>query len=260
MKKLLIASTMLVSLSVTAFAADLRTSPSAIPAVAQMAVGNWTGFYAGAHAGWLGSSHNTFVGDFGGAAIGGTDAIIASYSRSGFNGGLYGGLNVQMQQLVLGLEADIGFGPGAKVTSPSLPFSNSNGGAANAGGVRDGLNWNGHVRTRVGFAMGQFMPFIAAGLAFGEQRIGNVVTPATTAGATLFSTRNIMRYGYSLGAGAEFMFTRNLIGRVEYLFDDYGSSRFGIDVDQASALNGITGNARTRLTSSTVRAGIGYKF
>jgi outer membrane immunogenic protein len=261
MKKLLLASTMLVAISAAANAADLRTSPAAIPAVAPMAVGNWGGFYVGAHAGWLGSNHVTRVdGLAGGALVAGTDAFSASYTRSGFNGGLYAGFNFQMQQLVLGVEADVGFGPGSSVTSPSLNFLNAAGG--NIGGTRDGLNWNGHLRARAGWALGQFMPYVAVGLALAEQRLGNVITVGSTpTSATLFGPRTISRTGYSLGVGGEFMFTRNILGRIEYIFDDYGTNTGGLGAFDANVFGaGATGNVRSRLTTNTVRAGLAYKF
>lgn len=256
MKKLLLATTVLAGFASAATAADLRTAPAAVPAIAPMVV-NWTGFYVGAHAGWLGSNHNTAVINLPGV---GTDNAFGTYTRSGFNGGLYAGYNFQMQQLVLGVEADIGFGPGATVTSPSLAFATAGGG--NIGGTRDGLNWNGHLRARAGWAIGQFMPFIAAGLAFGEQRLGNVVTAGSNpVGATLFGPRTISRTGYSIGAGADFMFTRNLVGRIEYIFDDYGSNSGGLGAFDANAFGaGLTGTVRSRLTTSTVRAGLAYRF
>ena len=257
MKKLLLASTMLVAFTAAASAADLRTSPAAIPAVAPMAVGNWGGFYVGAHAGWLGSNHSTLVNNFAGLGAG-QDGFFGTYTRSGFNGGLYAGFNFQMQQLVLGLEADVGFGPGATVTSPSIPGLNA--AAANLGGVRDGLNWNGHLRARAGLALGQFMPYVSAGLALAEQRLGNVVTAGSTPGSvTLFGPRTVSRTGYSLGVGGEFMFTRNILGRIEYIFDDYGSNTGGLGANDP-VFAGVTGNVRSRLTTNTIRAGLAYKF
>jgi outer membrane immunogenic protein len=258
MRLLLLASTMFVGVATAASGADLRTAPAAIPAIASPIAMNWTGFYVGAHAGWLGSNHSTFVGNFTGAGAG-QDNALGVYTRSGFNGGLYVGYNFQIQQVVLGLEADIGFGPGATVSSPSMPFLTANN-VANAGGVRDGLNWNGHLRARAGYAMGQIMPYIAVGLAFAEQRLGNVVTGGSTpTTATLFGPRTLSRTGYSLGAGVEFMFSRNLIGRVEYIYDDYGSNSSALATDPI-AFPGISGTVRSRLTTSTVRAGLAYRF
>jgi outer membrane immunogenic protein len=253
MKKLLLASTMLFAVTAAASAADLRTSPAAIPAVAPMVVGNWGGFYVGAHAGWLGSNHNLLINGF----AGGGDGFGGSYTRSGFSGGLYAGANFQMQQIVLGLEADFGFGPGATVSAASV--NNFNAANVNLGGLREGLSWNAHLRARAGLALGQFMPYISAGLAIAEQRIGDIVN-APGLGATLFGTRNVSRTGYSLGVGGEFMFTRNILGRIEYIFDDYGSATFATSPDPASAIAGASGTVRSRLTTSTVRAGLAYKF
>jgi outer membrane immunogenic protein len=255
MKIFLLASTILVGLTAAASAADLRTSPAAIPAVAPMAVGNWGGFYVGAHAGWIGATNNVLINGF----AGGRDGFSGESLRGGFNGGLYAGFNFQMQQIVLGVEADVGFGPGGTVSGTNI--RNFNPLVVGLGSTRDGFSWNGHLRARAGYALGQFMPYVAAGLAFGEQRFGHIVSGTNVGlGATLFNTRNISRTGYSLGVGGEYMFTRNIIGRIEYIYDDFGSATFATNADPAFAAAGLNGNVRSRLTTNTVRAGLAYKF
>jgi outer membrane immunogenic protein len=247
-KKLLLASTILAGFASAASAADLRTAPAAIPAIAPMPTANWNGFYVGLHAGWLGAASNARMQNF----TGGTDGFGFSRSLSGFNGGLYAGFNTTIQRIVLGVEADIGFGPGATVGGTTLRDFTTGGVQRNGFATRDGLNWNGHLRARLGFDMGQFMPYA-------DQRIGHIADPQNL-GATVFGTRNITRVGYSLGVGAEFMFTRNITGRLEYIYDDYGTTTFAINPDPNSAFAGATANVRSRLNTSTVRAGVGYRF
>lgn len=233
MKKILLAATMLSGFAVAANAADLRTtSPAAVPAVAPMA-GNWSGFYVGMHAGWTGLNGNQWNVS---SPIQGSSSV----NRGQFNWGLLAGVNFQMQQLVLGLEADVGF-PGTRNALDAFT-----GGPAAVNITQGyGMDWNAHVRARAGLAMGQFMPFVSAGVAFGQERLGNAFM-------TAISTRTAL--GYTVGVGADFMFTRNWIGRVEYLFEDYGSR---------TVIGGTTagiGTVSTRPTANTVRAALMYKF
>lgn len=252
MKKLLLATTIIAGFTATATAADLRSAPAPVASLAPTAM-NWTGFYVGAHAGWIGSNHFNVIGQF----PGGTDGFTMSYTRSGFNGGLYAGYNFQIQQVVLGLEGDIGFGPGATVGRHSIN-SFTAGAAPLQVNYRDGLNWNGHLRARAGLALGQFMPYVAAGLALAEQRGGSIVAPGTAFGATVVSTRSVSRSGYSLGVGGEFMFSRNILGRIEYIYDDFGSISVASNPDPASSIPQST--TRSRVTTNTVRAGLAYRF
>lgn len=244
MKKILLASTMLVGLATAASAADFGSPPPPISA-------NWTGFYVGAHAGWLGTTNSVRINQF----VGGGDGFNLTADRSGFNGGLFAGYNLQMQQIVLGLDADIGFGPGATVGNSTFTVINAVGGTGTVG-VRAGLNWNAHLRARAGLALGQFMPFFAAGLALSEERVGHVVRAGDAITSTIVGTRTVSRTGYSLGVGGEFMFTRNMIGRLEYIFDDYGAVSFASN--PGPGINAST--TRSRLTTNTARAGLSYRF
>lgn len=250
MKKILLASTMLVGLATTTSAADFRSPPPVISAPGPGAL-NWTGFYVGAHAGWLGTSNNVRIKQF----VGGADGFNLTADRSGFNGGLFASYNLQMQQIVLGLDADIGFGPGATFGNSIFTVINAAGGAGTVG-VRAGLNWNAHLRGRAGLALGQLMPFFAAGLALSEERVGHIVRTGDLITSTIIGTRTVSRTGYSLGVGSDFMFTRNIIGRIEYIFDDYGAVSFASN--PGPGINAST--TRSRLTTNTIRAGLAYRF
>lgn len=234
MKKILLAATMLSGFAVAANAADLRTtSPAAVPAVAPMA-GNWSGFYVGMHAGWTGIDGRVLN-------TGTPGALSSTTNRSSLNWGFLAGANFQMQQLVLGLEADIGF-PGHRIANDA--FANTDGAGVTLS-QRYGMDWNAHIRARAGLAMGQFMPFIAAGLSLGQERFANIA---------MTGDRTRTAVGYTLGVGADFMFTRNWIGRIEYIYDDFGArSAF------AAVAPGV-GTLSTRPTANTVRAAIMYKF
>lgn len=93
MKQLLLGTIGILSLGNAAIAADVPahafTKASAIdPAY------NWTGFYAGVHAGY---------------GLGGTEWQILNIRTDGALGGIQAGYNQQIGNLLLGIEADISF-------------------------------------------------------------------------------------------------------------------------------------------------------
>jgi outer membrane immunogenic protein len=73
------------------------------------------------------------------------------------------------------------------------------------------INWTAHVRGRAGYATGKWLFFAAGGLAVADATVHEEL-PAE--GGKYF--------GWSIGGGVDYAFTRNLIGRVEYLYDDFG--------------------------------------
>jgi outer membrane immunogenic protein len=57
--------------------------------------------------------------------------------------------------------------------------------------------------------------------------------------------------GFSVGGGVEYAFTQHLLGRVQYIYDDFGSKDY-------VATDG--GTYRVNLTSQTVRGALAWKF
>jgi outer membrane immunogenic protein len=57
--------------------------------------------------------------------------------------------------------------------------------------------------------------------------------------------------GFSVGAGVEYAFSQNLLGRLQYIYDDFGSRDY-------VASDG--GTYRLRLTSQTLRGALSWKF
>ncbi len=171
----------------SAYAADIIADP----------VSDWSGFYLGAHAGYV---------------FGDVDAEGDNADLDGWLGGALLGYNVQSDSLVFGIEADIGFGnvDGEDFNSADLSYE---------------LKHNAHIRGRIGMDMDMFMPFIAGGLAVGKFEV-------TEQGGAV-SDSNTM-WGFTIGGGVDVRPMENLIIRAEYLYDDYGSKNFdvysGVDV------------------------------
>jgi opacity protein-like surface antigen len=62
---------------------------------------------------------------------------------------------------------------------------------------------------------------------------------------------NLCYVGFSVGAGVEYAFTQHLLGRLQYIYDDFGSKNY-------AAVDG--GTYRVRLTSQTLRGALSWKF
>ena len=215
------------------FAADLPArSPAPAPSfVSPTPVYNWSGLYVGLHAGYVGESVAFRVIEAG--------TPSATANPTGFVGGGLMGFNYQMGQAVVGLENDIGF------TTLS--------GRANAGGLggfahsnRFKEDWNGHLRARLGFAAGNFMPFVAAGYSYGSEKL------TVTNGAASASASKTLG-GWNIGVGVDYAFGNNLVARVEYIYDQYNRMTF-------TPNGGFNNRATSRPDQSTIRAALIYTF
>jgi len=146
-------------------------------------------------------------------------------------------------KVVLGIEADWQ----ASDLNGSGIFPNSVGTLYNIGtNVKD----YGSVRGRLGFAFDRWMLFGTAGWAWGSWN-----TSYGFAGAPgPFVTMNVQSTdGWTAGAGIEYAFTNNFLGRVEYRYTDLGRASF-VDIGTNSAELG------NRVTINDVRVGLAYKF
>lgn len=197
---------------------------------------DWSGLYVGAHAGVLWGDVDYSENFIDGFEPYDPADFSVSPSGDGFVGGLYGGFNFQVDQIVLGLEGDFGWGgididAGSSTVNDYSAFSSS---------------WNAHVRARAGFAIDRALIFVAGGLAMADLELDDI-DPA-------FSKDSSVHTGWTIGAGIDYAATENLLIRAEYLYDDYGDADFAI----SGPIYNYTGE--TSFTASTLRLGIAYKF
>jgi outer membrane immunogenic protein len=163
---------------------------------------NWSGFYVGGHLGY----------DWGRTRV--VDNGVLTESSVPMNGVIGGGLagyNWRIGSFVYGLEGDFGvsslIGHGVRVEPPSLPNVYK-------------VDVSGNLRGRVGFTVvPDTLLYAAGGLAlanFDFRENGTPLGPSNTLA------------GWTLGAGIDHAFTKNLVGRLEYLYADYGHQDFTI--------------------------------
>ena len=189
------------------------------PVIQEVPIFSWTGGYIGIQGGGL-WSHSSFNE---------TDTGVFS---DNFNGGLLGGYvgyNYQAGPWVFGIEGDLN-GVWNDETFEVDGFN-----------VDVGSDYLASVRGRVGYAINRTLLFATAGVAFTQVSADADLFE----GVSLNSSKDIT--GWTVGAGAEYAFTNNWVGRLEYRFYDFGNSS-------------IDGFGDVELHTNTLTAGIAYKF
>lgn len=225
MMRIVLASTALVALTAGALAADLPSRAQPAPFVPSAPpVFSWQGFYAGVN---LGYAFGDFTGTGGALADEGT----------GFLGGGQLGYNVQFGNFVVGLETDLQW------TNFDADRSAAGIAAGLLAGSQAELDYFGTVRARAGVAFDRALVYATGGLAYG----GSEATAVTALGTFTDDNTHV---GWTVGAGAEYAFTDNLTGRLEYLYTDLD--------DETAVLAGTAYSVGAEF--STIRAGLNYKF
>lgn len=177
---------------------------------------NWTGFYAGIHLGYATGSY-----DQGSPAL----PVGPNVDVDGFVAGGTLGYNYQINNIVLGIEADISTGPdGITAQGTQTPGWRCNTGACNAS-----IDWFGTIRARLGLAMDNWLLFVSGGYAYGEVD-GGIYNSAQQGGGSAD--------GWAAGAGVEYAMTQNLIAKFEYLHVDLGDIPFGTGLGSTDPYQG----------------------
>jgi Outer membrane protein beta-barrel domain len=186
---------------VAAFGADL-TAPAPPPTFkAPPPVSNWSGFYAGAFIGGTSGSFTT------------SQAARETGSNFGVTTGTLAGFAFQSGSLVYGVEGDIAS------NSLSKKFAPQPGIIANEIDSVFEL----HGRARLGYDMGNYLPFIAGGVAI-DRLYQYQTSPNDFAGAAQD------RVGWTIGAGVDAKIALPVFGnttlRAEYLYEGLPDSTY----------------------------------
>jgi outer membrane immunogenic protein len=165
--------------------------------------GDWTGFYIGAHGGSLTSE---------------TDYLNPTTPAQDLDGAVFGGqvgYNFQTGNVVFGVETDVSFG--------SIDDSVKDG---NFLGFNGDLEAFGTIRGRLGYAFGDFLPYVTAGVAWARLEQGSTCPVAAAFGACVFfpmgfdvkSTETL--WGWTAGGGVEWAIDKSWSLKAEALFGD----------------------------------------
>jgi outer membrane immunogenic protein len=165
-----------------------RPEPVPVPVLEEVRPFSWTGFYAGAHAGY-GWSDIDASGVFG----------ASSRDGEGWLAGGQIGYNFQVGRLVYGIEADIS----------SAWIDGDNGCCGHS------VDWLYSVRGRAGLTShdGRWLFYGTAGAAWADIDFRSVG----------FAGHSDTHFGWVAGGGVERALAPNLTARVEYLYYDFDS-------------------------------------
>jgi outer membrane immunogenic protein len=232
----------------TVSAADLgaytKTPAYIVPAY------SWSGAYIGFNVGYgWGQSSDT--------AVLGAPSLFTDTARSNMNGIVGGGqvgYNVQMQNWVMGLEADFQ-GTNQKTShSFTCPAGVCSSVAVSVTSSQQ-LDYFGTIRGRAGvLVVPEVLLYATGGFAYGR-----VHTDSNIAGALRQENFNP---GWTVGAGAEGAVGGGWSVRLEYLYLDLGnvSGVFKSNVLALDATNLLVQGFNSHITDNIVRIGLNYAF
>jgi outer membrane immunogenic protein len=205
--------------------ADIPTKAPAYKARVAAPIFDWSGFYVGGHAGWV-RFRDRFDVDVG---------FSETLKGDGFIGGVLAGYNWQYApNWVFSIEADGGWTSAKSGVDPAV---------AGPGDLQAKMNWDAHLRARLGYAMDRTLLFIAGGAAW-----ANFSQPTI-----FFGAPKETHTGWTIGGGVDHAVTQNLLLRAEYLFADYGRKTYDYSAAGGGTIDG-------RFRTHTIRAAAIYRF
>jgi outer membrane immunogenic protein len=181
-----------------------------------------TGFYVGINGGY-GWNRATFAS---------TAAETSINLSSGMIGPTFG-YNAQSGSLVYGIETDIDYVWGKNTSWSAAPCFGCD--------VR--LSYFGTLRGRLGYAVGEALPYFTGGLAYGGVKVGPV------GGAKDTDTQA----GWTVGGGVEYALTATWSLKAEYLYFDLGRAGCDITVCGAPAVD-------VKVRGNLARIGTNFRF
>ncbi|MFD0910877.1 outer membrane protein [Ruegeria arenilitoris] len=226
---LLTVSTLTITTSAALAGSNLPTSPDAQVVSSAPAVFDWNGFYAGAQFGYLDTDVDLDV----------SPQFTARPDADGGELGIFAGYNWQPGgPWVYGIEAEYNSSNADGSDSQSFaPIANIDYDAE--------INSTAAIRGRVGFAADRTLLYLSAGWAYVdydvEQKITGIVNSTGSGGGS--------EGGWTLGAGLEYAFSEQWVGRVDYRYSDF---------DGSTSLDGT--KTDVDLSSHQIRFGIAMRF
>jgi outer membrane immunogenic protein len=233
----------------SAYAADLPSRappPAYIPPVP---IFTWTGFYIGVNAGAAFRVRNVDDNVF----FPGVNPLLFALANNNngnntrFIGGGQAGVNWQINQFVLGVEAD---------GQALVGSRNNNNNFFNFGDNGDNTRFLGTVRARGGIAFDRVLVYGTGGFAYGTGPRINNFNPLLVGVSPFFNNvdnGNNWLVGYAVGGGVEWAFLDNWSIKGEYLYTD---------IRRTNNNNNFffNNNNLFRERNHIVRAGLNYRF
>lgn len=204
----LIAFTAALLASKMAFAGNLDSTTTPAPIAPQSpVVFDWSGFYAGVHAGYIDAGIDITTQTTPSFPVGSPDADGGEF-------GIYGGYNWQLDgPWVLGVEGEY------NVSNASGSDNQPLAGGPQINTTSD-INNTAALRAKVGYAIDRTLIYVAGGWAY----IDYDLAVTTVGGGGLSGTDSGSENGWTLGAGIEHAFSDTWRGRLDYRYSDFSGS------------------------------------
>ena len=183
------------------------------PAAAQEAF-DWTGFYLGAHTGYGDADYE------GGFRLDDSDtlAFAEDLDLEGILAGAHLGYNHHVtQNIVVGVEGDLTF----MFWHDSLPAVDPPAGNESEA-INGDVDMLASVRVRLGYAAGNFLPYVTAGIAYAVAEYGQkrFASPPFSDSVTFTDV------GYAIGGGLEYRHNEDISVRAQALYYGFNNEIF----------------------------------
>lgn len=262
MKSLFLSTVVLIGLGSLASAADVPLRRAPAPVYAAVPAFTWSGFYFGAHLGYLWNDAETRLSSVGGPILpidieDGTLPRSVRLEHDAVLGGVQAGYNLQFGAFVAGVEADISWADADDETVYSAVDKFLFPGALTHSAFRTELEWFGTVRARVGLPFERALIYATGGLAVGEvKNTFGVSIPGIYNNS--WSGRDT-EWGWTIGGGVEYALTNSISVKAEYLYYDLGDRNIHA-TDPISFPGGDFLNYKFKNTGDIVRGGLNFRF
>jgi outer membrane immunogenic protein len=235
MKKVIFAGIVMALSPGVGMAADLplKSKPLLEPAM----IASWTGLYVGGHVGgawgysdWYDPPPAPF--------------LEAGIRPGGFLGGVQAGYNLQIQQVVLGIEGDVSW---ARVNGEQSgcyvdPLQSCS----------TKISQFATLAARFGVTWGSALLYAKGGVAWGKFEYNNPCPACLSPNYTASSNRS----GWMAGAGVEYALSRSWSVKLEYNYLDFGTKRLLF----SGSVPGDVFEQDQRDQVHMVKAGLNYRF
>jgi outer membrane immunogenic protein len=201
MRKVIVATALLAGFIASAQAADLPAKATYVPPPTPS---NWSGMYVGGFVGysWLdGTIQSTFQ----------TSSL--GFNAQSFTGGLYLGYDYEFANKFIF---------GGRVTVPLFNLTQSAAVPVGFPGVTESTrtNWATTVTMNFGYDLGQWEPYVGAGVAFASNKTTVITTFAGSSSDTELHT------GLNALAGVKYAFAKNWVVGLEYNYIKFDSQNY----------------------------------
>jgi outer membrane immunogenic protein len=261
-KRLLVANVLAALMSVGAAQAADMPIKAVVKAPVIAPAFSWTGFYIGAHGGYgwgesefSDSDSVDFPGAYDDLGYGSADA---NYDTDGWLAGGQIGFNYQIDQFVIGVEADASW---ADIDGKGKYYLNEDDLAGSCVRQNDACTTTidalGTITARLGVAFDRALFYVKGGAAWANVKVTSGSTDLDVPADSYHSSEETTRWGWTIGGGAEYAFADNWSVKLEYNYIDLGDDQVTFDYD-----TDITSPHRSTVDQhlSIVKAGINYRF